>query len=95
MKKIQEFILREIADEYLLIPTGKTTETFNGMITLTESAAFIYEHLEEASSFDALVDLITKEYDIDKQTAANDAYMFITHMLQQGMITLTDPENNW
>ena len=95
MKKIQEFILREIADEYLLIPTGKTTETFNGMITLTESAAFIYEHLEEAKSFEALVDLITKEYDIDKQTAANDAYQFIQHMLSQGMITLSNPENNW
>ena len=95
MKKIQEFILREIADEYLLIPTGKTTETFNGMITLSETAAFIYEHLEEANSFDELIDIITKEYDIDKQTAANDAYQFITHMLSQGMITFTDPKQNW
>ena len=52
MKKIQEFILREVADEYILIPTGKTTETFNGIISLSETAAFIYEHLEEAPSFD-------------------------------------------
>lgn len=26
MKKMKEFILREVADEYILIPTGKTTE---------------------------------------------------------------------
>lgn len=95
MKKIQEFILREVADEYILIPTGSTTETFNGIITLTESAAYIYEHIEEADSFETLVNMITSEYDIDKQTAANDAYMFINHMLQQGMITLTDKEKNW
>lgn len=95
MKKIQEFILREVADEYILIPTGSTTETFNGIITLTESAAYIYEHIEEADSFETLVNMITGEYDIDKETAANDAYMFINHMLQQGMITLTDKEKNW
>ena len=95
MKKIQEFILREIADEYILIPTGSTTEQFNGMITLTETAAFIYQHLEEASTFEELIHMITSEYDIDQQTAANDAYMFINHMLQAGMITLTDIERNW
>ena len=46
MKKIKEFILREVADEYILIPTGKTTEEFNGMITLSETAPFIYEHID-------------------------------------------------
>ena len=95
MKKIKEFILREMADEYILIPTGSTTETFNGIITLTESAAFIYNHIEEASSFEELVNMITDEYEVDKQTAANDAYQFITHMLQNQMVTLSDPEKNW
>lgn len=95
MKKIQDFILREVADEYILIPTGSTTETFNGIITLTESAAYIYEHIEEADSFETLINMITSEYDIDKQTASNDAYMFINHMLQNGMIALTDIEKNW
>lgn len=95
MKKIKEFILREIADEYLLIPTGSTTEEFNGIITLTETAAFIYNHIEEAESFDDLLNMIIKEYEIDKQTAANDAYQFINHMLMNGMITLSDKEKNW
>ena len=95
MKKIKEFILREVADEYILIPTGSTTEEFNGIITLTESAAFIYEHIEEADSFDTLVNMIIGEYDIDKQTAANDAYMFINHMLANQMIEISDKDKNW
>lgn len=95
MKKIKEFILREVADEYLLIPTGHTTEEFNGIITLTESAAFIYEYLEEAKTFEELILMITKEYEIDEKTAMQDAYEFINHMLQIGMITLTDKEKNW
>ena len=95
MKKIKEFILREIADEYILIPTGSTTEEFNGIINLTESAAFIWNHIEEANTFEELIDMITKEYDIDRETAMQDAYQFINHMLANRMITLSSKENNW
>lgn len=95
MKKIKEFILREVADEYILIPTGKTTEEFNGIISLTETAAFIYNHIEEADSFEALVNMITSEYNVDKETAAKDAYVFINHMISTGLVDLTDRERNW
>ena len=88
-------MLREVADEYILIPTGKTTEEFNGIISLTETAAFIYEHIEEAKSLEDLIDKITKEYDIDKETAEKDAIIFINHMLETGLITLSNVEKNW
>ena len=95
MKKIKEFILREIADEYILIPTGSTTEEFNGMINLSETAAFIWNHIEEANTFEELIDMILSTYDIDRQTATQDAYEFINHMLINQMITLSDKEKNW
>ncbi len=95
MKKIKEFILREVADEYILIPTGHTTEEFNGIITLTETAAFIYNHIEEVNSFEELIQLILKEYNIDEEIAVKDAVVFINHLLQTGLITLSDPEKNW
>lgn len=95
MKIIKEFMLREIAGEYILIPTGSTTNEFNGMITLTETAAFIYNHIEQAESFDDLLNMIVEEYDIDKHTVANDAYQFINHMLINKMVALTDKDKNW
>ena len=39
--------------------------------------------------------MITSEYEIDKQTATQDAYQFINHMLANRMITLSDVEKNW
>ena len=95
MKKIKEFILREIADEYILIPTGSTTEEFNGIINLSETGAFIWNHIEEANTFEELIKMITSEYEVDINVAAQDAYEFINHMLANQLITLTDKEKNW
>lgn len=95
MKKIKDFIIRKIDDEYIMIPTGQTTEDFNGIISLTATAAFIYNHIEEVTSFDSLIELIIAEYDIDKETAAEDAYFFINQLLYYRMVELTDDEKNW
>mgnify|MGYP002514864047 FL=1 len=86
MKRIKEYIKRNIAGEIVLVPAGQTAEDFNGMITLTESGDFIWEHLEEARDFNHLVELILEEYDIDKETAARDASAFLMQLLQAGMI---------
>lgn len=86
MKRIKEYIKRNIAEEIVLVPAGQTAEDFNGMITLTESGDFIWEHLEEAQDFNHLVELILEEYDIDKETAAQDASAFLMQLLQTGMI---------
>jgi hypothetical protein len=86
MKRIKEYIKRNIAGEIVLVPAGQTAEDFNGMITLTESGDFIWEHLEEARNFNHLVELILEEYDIDKETAAQDASAFLMQLLQAGMI---------
>ena len=86
MKRIKEYIKRNIAGEIVLVPAGQTAEDFNGMITLTESGDFIWEHLEEARDFNHLVELILEEYDIDKETSAQDASAFLMQLLQAGMI---------
>lgn len=93
MKRVKEYIQRNIADEIILVPAGQTAEDFNGMITVTESGAFIWDHIEEARDFNHLVELILEEYEVDRETAAQDASAFLMQMLQAGMIKPTG--NNW
>lgn len=47
MKIVKEFILREIAGECVLVPTGATSQEFNGMITISDTAKFIWENIEK------------------------------------------------
>ena len=39
MKRKQDCLLREVAGEYLLLPTGFSAVNLNGMIVLSETAA--------------------------------------------------------
>ena len=64
MKRTKEFIKRNIAGEIVLVPSGQTAREFNGMVTLTETGEFIWEHIEEAESFNHLVLLILEEYEV-------------------------------
>ena len=89
MKKIKSYIVREIVGETILVPADETAQDFNGMINLSESGAFIWEHIEEAENFSQLVDMILEEYDVDRETAAGDASAFIMQLLQNGMIKPT------
>ncbi len=50
MTRKGEFVLRQLADEYILIPYGTTTEKMNRVLTLSETAAFIYEQTGDAAS---------------------------------------------
>ena len=86
MKRTKEFIKRSIAGEIVLVPSGETAQEFNGMVTLTGTGEFIWEHIEETKDFHHLIQLILDEYDVDKDTAS-----FIMQLLQAGMIRPTGP----
>lgn len=43
MKKIKQFAMKKIADDYILIPRYETAEEMSDVITLSETAAYIYQ----------------------------------------------------
>ena len=46
MRITKEFVLREIAGDYIIIPTGKTVFDFNGLITLNEVGVSLWKMLQ-------------------------------------------------
>lgn len=95
MKIVKDFILREIAGECVLVPTGATTQEFNGLITMSETAKFIWEHMEKVDSFEELISMILDEYEIDEETARQDAYNFINQLLATGFIDCSKEDRSW
>ena len=88
MKLKEDFMLREVAGQWLVVPLGESVINVNGIITLTESGAVIWRALEESEAADEekLADALMQEYEIDKETAIESVREFLNDLKEKGMI---------
>lgn len=77
MKIVDGFILKNIADTFVVVPLGTNTVSFRSIISLNESGAFLWSQLETEKTEQELLEAMLKEYDIDEQTARADIAEFI------------------
>lgn len=77
MKIKEDFLLREIAGEQVVIAVGKTAKSFNGMIRLNDTGAFLWQLLEKGAKEETLVAALLDRYDTDKETAHRDLASFL------------------
>lgn len=95
MKIVKEFICREIAGEYVLVPTGDTAQELNGMININESARFMWENIEQTDSFEELVSLVLKEFEVEEEIAKRDVASFVNDLLRYGFLVPTKEDKTW
>lgn len=88
MKIRDNFILREIAGEHILIPVGEAALRVHGMVTLSESALLLYEKLQQRECDEEdLVNALLAEYDVEKDVASADVKAFLNQMRQVGILS--------
>ena len=95
MKIVKEFILREIAGETVLVPTGNTAQEFNGLLTLSESAAFIWENIEKVESLEEMIELILENYEVDREVALKETIEFISTLVNSRIVECTREDRKW
>ncbi len=86
MKIKPGYMLREVAGCSVVVAIGTDTMDFNGMINLNETGTFLWKLLEKGSTIEQLVDAVLEEYDIDKETANSDIFLFLNKMREAGLI---------
>ncbi len=86
MKATKDMILREVAGEHILVPTGEAAIQFQGVITLNDSGLLIWNRLQEDCTEAQLVDAVLTEYEIDAETAVADVRKFLEQMKQAGIL---------
>ncbi|MDY2719642.1 MAG: PqqD family protein [Faecousia sp.] len=86
MKLKREFVLRQIAGDHLLIPVGKTALDMNGMLTLNEMGAFLWQKLPQAQTEAELTDLVLAEYEADRATVEKDVAEFLDKLRKLGIL---------
>ena len=86
MKTNKLYMYREIAGEALLVPVGEATKKFNGMISLPETAAFIWKRIDTAGSVQDIVKELVAEYEVDETTATQDVLDFLHDCVNREMV---------
>ena len=92
MKLEKEFVLREIAGDYVIIPGGKTVIEFNGLITVNVVGVSIWNMLQNEVTFDQIVQGILNEYEVEESVAREDIREFLDQLIDGGILT-EDKEN--
>ena len=88
MHILNGFKLRPLGEEYILIGEGLERINFDKMITMNESAAYLWQQIADGSSFDAqrLAQLLCAEYEVSAEQALRDAQTTIDEWLKAGII---------
>ena len=86
MKIKDGFILRQICGEYVVVGEGLAQVNFNKMLSLNESAAYLWkEVVGKDFSKEDLVKLLLDQYEVEPERAAADVDKLVAVWLEQGV----------
>ena len=85
MKLKEGFLLRQVAGQTVVLPTGDELD-LNMMITLNDTGAFLWQQLQEERDEDALVRALLSEYDVDEDTARKCVAAFVKKLDDNGFL---------
>lgn len=86
MKLKENFALRPVADTWVVLPLGAESVNFNGMLTLNEAGALLWQALEKGGDREALADALMAEYIVDRAQALADVDAFLEKLREVGCL---------
>lgn len=86
MKILKQVILRTVAGESMLVPTGDTVLEYNGLFLLTESGKLLWQGILDGKELDDLAAILVTEYGIDDITAKTDTEEFLARLREYGIV---------
>ena len=80
------FVLRQIGDDYIIVPVGKAAISFNGMITVNETGAFLWERLIKGTNKEELIHDMFEVYDVSREEAEKDIGEFLNVLYENEIL---------
>lgn len=87
MRIVEGFVLRNIMGQDALLGEGINQVNFNKLITMNESAAYLWQSVGEKDfGISDLTDLLIEKYGIDRKRAEMDAEKVAAQWLEVGVV---------
>ena len=86
MKIKEGFVLRKVADSWMAVPIGKMAGEIQGLIALNETAADIWNILQEDHTEEEVVNILTLHYDEKPEVLLENVKEFVEELDIRGML---------
>ncbi len=84
------FVLREVGEGTVLVPTGERVVDMNGMVILNDTAKFIWERLDGTRSAHSIAAELEEAFDVTADQASEDVTDFLAELERLGMLETED-----
>lgn len=85
MKIKSGYVLRQVAGQPVVLPAGGGLD-LSMMVTLNDTGAFLWEHLQQDTTPEALTAALLGEYDVDETRAARSVAAFVEKLRAHGFL---------
>lgn len=86
MKKKDGLVLRDVCGEKVLVGEGLGAVDFSRLVSLNETAAWLWEQLDEDSDIDSLTKVLCEEYEVEPEVARHDVETLVENWVKAGVI---------
>jgi hypothetical protein len=86
MKREENFIMKIVGGENLLVPLGAQVMNLNGLIILNDTGRCVWELLAEERSLDELTTTVAKRFDVAAEIARADVQTFLNEIAEMGLL---------
>ena len=87
MKIKDGFVLRTICGEHVVVGEGLAQVNFNKMLSLNDSAAYLWENIQGKEFTPAqMVELILEKYEVSPEQAAADVDKLLDIWINSGVV---------
>ena len=86
MKLKKGLLLHEVDGEYVVVPTGKASKNFNGMIRNNETANFIMQQMMVETTVEEVVEKVLAVYEADREVVEKSVRSVIDQLRQAGLL---------
>ncbi len=79
MKLKKGFEIQNVCGEHILVPAGIENVDYSKIISLNETAAYLWEKCKDKESLNAeeMAEILMEEYEVDKKLATEDCEKII------------------
>ncbi len=86
MKIKKGFVVRIVGGESIAVPVGELSKNFHGMITLNETAKFLWDFFQTEHTAEEALAALCAEYEVEEELAKKDISTFLSMLAKNSFL---------